>query len=153
LKQAITLLVIACPCALVISTQLHLCRIGNASARGASKRREIHRGHGSSQSDRQNQNHHLWIPKRFDVFPNGTSRQELLACTAELKFSEHPLAQAIVASRAEGFEHTAEAFKSIMGKEPLQDVWFVRTKRFLGKLEFIRENHEVSRRLKRLLNN
>jgi hypothetical protein len=83
--------------------------------RGASKRREIHRGHGSSQSDRQNQNHHLWIPKRFDVFPNGTSRQELLACTAELKFSEHPLAQAIVASRAEGFEHTKQ--------KPLRASW------------------------------
>jgi hypothetical protein len=38
-------------------------------------------------------------------------------------------------------------------KEPLQDVWFVRTNGFVGKLEFIRENHEVSRRLKRLLNN
>jgi Cd2+/Zn2+-exporting ATPase len=35
----------------------------------------------------------------------------------ELKFSEHPLAQAVAASRAEGFEpHKAEGFKSIMGK-------------------------------------
>jgi hypothetical protein len=54
------------------------------------------------------------------------------------------LAQAIVAaSRAEGFEPHSRSFKSIMEKEPLQDVWFVRTKRFVGKLEFIRENHEV----------
>jgi Cd2+/Zn2+-exporting ATPase len=70
----------------------------------------------------------------------------------ELKFSEHPLAQAIV-NRAEGFEpHKAEGFKSIMGK-PLQDVWFVRTETvFVGKLEFIRKSRS-KQGLKRLLNN
>jgi Cd2+/Zn2+-exporting ATPase len=77
--------------------------------------------------------------------PNGTS-QELLACTAGTEIlSEHPLAQAIVASRAKDLNHKAEAFKASWEKEPLQDVWFVRNG-FVGKLEFIRENHEVSRR-------
>lgn len=153
LKQAITLLVIACPCALVISTPVAIyAAIGNASAKGAlvkggkyieamakikaialDKTRTITYG----------------TPIVSDIFPlNGTSRGELLACTAGTElFSEHPLAQAIVtASRAEGFEpHKAESFKSIMGKGATAKCLVCTDKTvFVGKLEFIREYHEIS---------
>lgn len=153
LKQAITLLVIACPCALVISTPVAIyAAIGNASAKGAlvkggkyiealaeikaiavDKTRTITYG----------------TPVVSDVFPLiGTSRKELLSCVsgAEL-FSEHPLAQAIItATRAEGFEpHTAKDFKSIIGKGATAKCEVCQTDSVLvGKLEFIREYHEIS---------
>jgi cation transport ATPase len=74
-----------------------------------------------------------------DVFPKRNQpRTASLYCRNVL--SEHPLAQAI-ASRAKDLNHKAEAFKASWEKEPLQDVWFVRNG-FVGKLEFIRENHE-----------
>jgi Cd2+/Zn2+-exporting ATPase len=65
------------------------------------------------------------------------------------------LAQAIVkASRAEGFEpHKAEGLKASWEKETATCLVCEDETVFVGKLEFIRENHEVSRRLKRLLNN
>lgn len=153
LNQAITLLVIACPCALVISTPVAIyAAIGNASAKGAlikggkyieamatvkaialDKTRTITYGN----------------PIVSDIFPlNGTSREELLACTAGTElFSEHPLAQAIVtASRKEGFEpHKAEAFKSIMGKGAIGKCLVCEDETvYVGKLEFIKEYHEAS---------
>ncbi|MBL7973308.1 MAG: cation-translocating P-type ATPase, partial [Candidatus Kapabacteria bacterium] len=150
LQQAITLLVIACPCALVISTPVAIyAAIGNASAKGAlvkggkylealatikaialDKTRTITFGN----------------PIVSDVIPlNGTSREELLACTAGAEiFSEHPLAQAIVdASRKEGFEpHKTEGFKSIMGKGATAKCLVCEDETiYVGKLEFIKEHH------------
>lgn len=148
LDQAITLLVIACPCALVISTPVAIyAAIGNASAKGAlvkggkyieamakvravalDKTRTITSGN----------------PVVSDIFPlNGTDREELLACTAGAElFSEHPLAQAIVdASRKEGFEpHRAEGFTSIMGKGATAKCLDCEDETiYVGKLDFIKE--------------
>lgn len=153
LQQAITLLVIACPCALVISTPVAIyAAIGNASSRGAlikggkylealaqvkaialDKTRTITYGN----------------PVVSDVQPlNGTSREELLACSAGAEvFSEHPLAQAIVdASKKEGFEpHRAENFKSIIGKGATAKCLVCQDETVLvGKLNFIRETQPVS---------
>jgi Cd2+/Zn2+-exporting ATPase len=152
LLQAITLLVIACPCALVISTPVAIyAAIGNASAKGAlvkggkyieaianikaialDKTRTITFGN----------------PVVSDVLPlNGTSREELLACTAGAEiFSEHPLAQAIVdASRKEGFEpHKTESFKSFMGKGAIAKCLVCEDETiFVGKLDFIKEHHHT----------
>jgi Cd2+/Zn2+-exporting ATPase len=160
LNQAITLLVIACPCALVISTPVAIyAAIGNASAKGAlikggkyiesmaaikaialDKTRTITYGN----------------PIVSDVFPlNGTTREELLACTAGTElFSEHPLAQAIVtASRKEGFEpHKAEAFKSIMGKGAIAKCLVCEDETvYVGKLEFIKEYHEVNDKAEKIV--
>jgi Cd2+/Zn2+-exporting ATPase len=153
LKQAITLLVIACPCALVISTPVAIyAAIGNASAKGALVK-------GGKYIEAMAQVKAVALDKTrtitygtpivSDVFPlNGTSREELLACTAGTElFSEHPLAQAIVtASRAEGYEpHKAEGFKSIMGKGATARCLVCEDETVMvGKLEFIREYHEVS---------
>ena len=152
LQQAITLLVIACPCALVISTPVAIyAAIGNASSKGAlvkggkylealatikaialDKTRTITFGN----------------PIVSDVIPlNGTSREELLACTAGAEiFSEHPLAQAIVdSSKKEGFEpHKTEAFKSIMGKGATAKCLVCEDETiYVGKLDFIKEHHHT----------
>lgn len=149
LQQAITLLVIACPCALVISTPVAIfAAIGNASTKGAlvkggkfiealarirvlalDKTRTITFGN----------------PIVSDVIPlNGISREELLACTAGAEiFSEHPLAQAVVdAARREGFEpHRAELFKSIAGKGATAKCLVCEDETiYLGKLSYIHES-------------
>lgn len=149
LQQAITLLVIACPCALVISTPVAIfAAIGNASTKGAlvkggkfieslariraialDKTRTITFGN----------------PIVSDVIPlNGTPREELLACTAGAEiFSEHPLAQAVVdASRREGFEpHRTESFKSIAGKGATAKCLVCEDETiYLGKLSYIHES-------------
>lgn len=149
LQQAITLLVIACPCALVISTPVAIfAAIGNASSKGAlvkggkfiealarirvialDKTRTITFG----------------MPVVSDVIPlNGTPREELLACTAGAEiFSEHPLAQAVVdAARREGFEpHQAESFKSIIGKGATAKCLVCEDETiYLGKLSYIHES-------------
>lgn len=153
LQQAIALLVIACPCALVISTPVAIyAAIGNASAKGAlvkggkfieamarikaialDKTRTITFGN----------------PIVSDVIPlNGTSREELLACTAGVGiFSEHPLSQAIVeGSKKEGFEpHKMESFKSVTGKGAIGKCLVCEDETvYLGKLPFIKEHQHVS---------
>lgn len=160
LKQAITLLVISCPCALVISTPVAIyAAIGNASAKGAlikggkyleamarikavalDKTRTITYGN----------------PIVSDVIPlNETSREELLACTAGAElFSEHPLAQAIVtASRKEGFEpHKAKDFKSISGKGATAKCLVCEDETvYVGKLEFIKEFHEINDEVEKIV--
>ncbi len=153
LKQAITLLIIACPCALVISTPVAIyAAIGNASARGIlikggkyleamsritaicfDKTRTITYG----------------TPVVSDVIAlNGTSHEELLACAAGAEiFSEHPLAQAIVdAARKEGYTiHATEKFESVVGKGITARCLVCEDETILaGKLPFIREYQPVS---------
>lgn len=153
LKQAITLLVIACPCALVISTPVAIyAAIGNASAKGALvKGGKYIESMASVKAIALDKTRTITYGKPIvsDIFPlNGTSREELLACTAGTElFSEHPLAQAIVnASKAEGFEpHKAEGFKSIMGKGAIAQCLVCEDETvFVGKLEFIKEYHAVT---------
>ena len=102
LLQAITLLVIACPCALVISTPVAIyAAIGNASAKGALiKGGKYIEALASIKAIALDKTRTITFgnPIVSDIFPlNGTSREELLACTAGAEiFSEHPLAQAIV---------------------------------------------------------
>lgn len=153
LKQAITLLVIACPCALVISTPVAIyAAIGNASAKGALVKGGKYMesmAHVKAIALDKTRTITYGKPIVSDIFPlNGTSREELLACTAGTElFSEHPLAQAIVkASKAEGFEpHKAEGFKSIMGKGAIAKCLVCEDETvFVGKLEFIKEYQTVT---------
>lgn len=153
LKQAITLLVIACPCALVISTPVAIyAAIGNASAKGALVK-------GGKYIEALSEIKAIAIDKTrtitygtpvvSDVFPLiGTSRKELLSCTAGAEmFSEHPLAQAIItASLAEGFEpQPIKDFKSIIGKGATAKCSISNIDTIMvGKLDFIREYHEIS---------
>jgi Cd2+/Zn2+-exporting ATPase len=153
LNQAITLLVIACPCALVISTPVAIyAAIGNASAKGALiKAGKYIESMANLKAIALDKTRTITYdnPIVSDVFPlNGTSREELLACTAGSElFSEHPLAQAIVtACRKEGFKpHQAEAFKSIVGKGAIAKCLVCEDETvYVGKLEFIKEYHKVN---------
>lgn len=152
LQQAITLLVIACPCALVISTPVAIyAAIGNASAKGAlvkgGKYLEVLANIKAIALDKT-RTITYGNPIVSDVIPlNGTSREELLACTAGAEiFSEHPLAQAIVdTSRKEGFEpHKTEAFQSVMGKGATAKCLVCEDETiYVGKLDFIKEHQHT----------
>lgn len=152
LKQAITLLVIACPCALVISTPVAIyAAIGNASAKGIlvkggkyieaiaemkaialDKTRTITYGN----------------PIVSDVLPmNETSREELLACVSGAEIlSEHPLAQAIVTKtlNEDLVPHAVEKFESIPGKGAIAKCLVCEDETiYAGKLSFIQEHQTV----------
>ncbi|MEI2696216.1 MAG: cation-translocating P-type ATPase [Saprospiraceae bacterium] len=160
LLQAITLLVIACPCALVISTPVAIySAIGNASAKGALiKGGKYIEALASIKAIALDKTRTITFgnPIVSDVFPlNGTSREELLACTAGAEiFSEHPLAQAIVdASKKEGFEpHKVEAFKSIMGKGATAKCLVCEDETiYVGKLEFINEHQPIDDKAEKIV--
>ena len=160
LNQAIALLVIACPCALVISTPVAFyAAIGNASSKGIlvkggkylealakikaialDKTRTITYGK----------------PVVSDIIPlNVKDKEELLACAAGAEmFSEHPLAQAIVdASIAEGFApHAVKNFKSEMGKGLVAECLVCKDEHiFIGKLDFIKENQSVTKEAEQIV--
>jgi len=160
LQQAITLLVIACPCALVISTPVAIyAAIGNASAKGALvKGGKYIEALASIKAIALDKTRTITFgnPIVSDVFPlNGTSREELLACTAGAEiFSEHPLAQAIVdASKKEGFEpHKTEGFKSIMGKGAIAKCLVCEDETiYVGKLDFIKEHHHTDNETEKIV--
>lgn len=160
LQQAITLLVIACPCALVISTPVAIyAAIGNASAKGALvKGGKYIEAMANIKAIALDKTRTITFgnPIVSDIFPlNGTSREELLACTAGAEiFSEHPLAQAIVdASRKEGFEpHKTEGFKSIMGKGATAKCLVCEDETiYVGKLDFIKEYQPVNKEAEKIV--
>lgn len=153
LLQAITLLVIACPCALVISTPVAVyAAIGNASSKGALIK-------GGKYIEAISEIKAICLDKTrtitygkpivSDVVTlNDTDREELLACGAGAEvFSEHPLAQAIVdKAKQDGYNiHAVEKFESIAGKGATAKCLVCEDKTILvGKLNFIRERQPVS---------
>jgi Zn2+/Cd2+-exporting ATPase len=151
-EQAITILVIACPCALVISTPISIyAAIGNASAKGALiKGGKYIEAIGQIKAVAMDKTRTLTYgkPKVTDVIPFGeTSREHLLACAAGIEtYSEHPLAQAIVtAANEERIEiHGVENFQAVMGKGAKADCIVCYDKHHcIGKLPFISEEHRV----------
>jgi Cd2+/Zn2+-exporting ATPase len=151
-EQAITILVIACPCALVISTPISIyAAIGNASGKGALvKGGKYIEAIGQIRAVAMDKTRTLTYgkPKVTDVLPFGeTSREHLLACSAGIeKYSEHPLAQAIVtAASEERIEiHHVENFQAVIGKGAKADcVVCYDSHHCIGKLPFISEEHHV----------
>lgn len=151
-SEALTLLVIACPCALVISTPISIyAAIGNASARGAlikgGKYVEAIGRVAAVALDKTRTLTHGKL-KVTDVLPiGGATREHLLACAAGIEsYSEHPLAQAIVAAaRGEKLDlHAAKNFQAILGKGAKADcVVCYDAHHCIGKLPFITEEHDV----------
>jgi Cd2+/Zn2+-exporting ATPase len=151
-EQAITILVIACPCALVISTPISIyAAIGNASAKGALvKGGKYIEAIGRVKAVAMDKTRTLTYgkPKVTDVLPfSDVTREHLLACAAGIEsYSEHPLAQAIVdAARFEKIEiHRVNNFQAVMGKGAKGDcVVCYDTHHCIGKLPFITEEHQV----------
>jgi Cd2+/Zn2+-exporting ATPase len=160
LQQAITLLVIACPCALVISTPVAIyAAISNASSKGALiKGGKYIEAMADIKAIALDKTRTITFGKPIvsDVFPlNGTSREELLACSAGAEiFSEHPLAQAIVdRCISEGFEpHKADSFKSVMGKGAIAKCLICEDETiYIGKLAFIEEHQHITKEAEQIV--
>jgi Zn2+/Cd2+-exporting ATPase len=151
-SQALTLLVIACPCALVISTPIAIfSAISCASSSGilikGGRYLETMAQLKAIAFDKTRTLTH-GMPIVTDIIPfNGHTREDLLSCAAGVEvFSEHPLAQSIVeAARAEGLTlHKVQEFKSVVGKGAKANCLVCYDRHHcIGKLEFILEEHHV----------
>lgn len=148
--QALTLLIISCPCALVISTPVSVfSAVGNASKQGVvikggrfmeeigkikaiafDKTRTLTKGE----------------PAITDVVPFGDNTEaEVLECLAGLEtFSEHPISKSIVIyAQQKGLKlHTYQDFKAVSGKG-VEGLCLVCTDshRCAGTLSYINQEH------------
>lgn len=126
--RALVLLVISCPCALVISTPVSIVSaIGNASRHGVLIKGGAHLEQmGRIKAVAFDKTGTLTIGKPLvtDVAPlNGIVKQELLLLAAAIeKWSEHPLAQAIVAKAGNAPLKTVTKFKALIGRGAQADV-------------------------------
>jgi Cd2+/Zn2+-exporting ATPase len=150
--QSLTLLIISCPCALVISTPVTIfSAIGNATQRGAlikggrfieemgrlkaiafDKTRTLTRGE----------------PTVSDVFTfDNLSPKEVLACAAGIEtFSEHPIARSILdQAEAENIEpHPFENFEAVSGKGLKGECMICfDSHQCLGNIRFVSEEHHT----------
>lgn len=122
--NALALLILACPCALVISTPVSIVSaISNAAQNGVLIKGGLHlENTGALKAIAFDKTGTLTRgePAVTDVIPlKGQSQEEALALAAGIeKFSEHPLAKAIVkdAVQKEIVLTEAEDFQSVMGK-------------------------------------
>ena len=120
--RALVLLVISCPCALVISTPVSIVSaIGNASRHGVLIKGGAYlEKMGAIKAIAFDKTGTLTIgrPVVTDVLPlNGKSEEEILSIASGIeKFSEHPVAQSIV-TKAQGIlPIKAVNFKALVGK-------------------------------------
>lgn len=152
LARGLALIVIACPCALVISTPISVfSAIGNASRQGALiKGGKYLEAIGQIKAIALDKTRTLTFgrPVVSDILPYGNETKEnLLECAAGIEiFSEHPLAQSIVdaAKKNQLTLHPVENFQSFMGKGAKADCLVCSDRHHcLGKLPFILEEHEV----------
>ena len=160
LQQAITLLVIACPCALVISTPVAIyAAIGNASSKGIIiKGGKYLEAMAKIKAICLDKTRTITFGKPIvsDVIPmNGTEKEELLACASGAEvFSEHPLAEAIIdAAKKEGLTpHQVENFKSVAGKGAIAECLVCEDETiFIGKLSFIEEHQPVTEEAEKIV--
>lgn len=151
-QNALTLLVIACPCALVISTPVTIySALGNAASKGVLiKGGRYLEAIGQIKAIALDKTRTLTFgnPIVTDVIPFGShTKEHLLSCAAGIEIqSEHPLAKSIVqAAKAEKFvPHSIENFQIKMGKGAQADCLVCDEKHHcIGKLEFILEEHHV----------
>jgi Zn2+/Cd2+-exporting ATPase len=153
-REGLTLLVIACPCALVISTPVSIySAIGNASGKGVVIKggkfiEEIGRIRAIALDKTRTITEGK--PVVSDIIPFGeTTREHLLACAAGIEqYSEHPLAVSVLeAAEQEGIKpHAVERFQSVFGKGATAEclVCYDRA-HAIGKLKFISEQVDVQK--------
>lgn len=153
LVQALTILLISCPCALVISTPISVfSAIGNASQKGI-----LVKG-GKAIEDLayiteigfdKTKTLTVGKPEVTDIIPfNGFTKEEVLSCSAGLSgYSEHPLSQGIVEkAKKDGINiHGFKNFQSIQGQGIVGECLVCTdVKHCLGKINLI--DNQVSKR-------
>lgn len=150
--ESLSLLVIACPCALVISTPISIfSAIGSASSQGALiKGGRYLEAIGRVKMIAFDKTRTLTYgePIVTDVIPFGEHTVEtVLACAAGVEvLSEHPLAQSVVeeAKRRSLSFHQVENFESVVGKGAKANCLVCFDKKHtIGKLSFILEEHTI----------
>jgi len=154
--QALTVLLISCPCALVISTPITIfSAIGNATKHGVvikggrfleelgkikaiafDKTRTLTKGE----------------PIVSDIIPfNGFTQKEVIACASGMEsFSEHPLARSVVeeAKKYQVIPHEFTNFKSVAGKGIKGECTICTDSHHcLGSIKFITEEHKVEEKI------
>ena len=151
--QALTLLIISCPCALVISTPVTIfSAIGNATKKGALIKGGIfleEMGKIKAIAFDKTKTLTKGEPIVSDIIPlNGFTESEVLACAAGLEvFSEHPIAKSIVKKAEEiGVKpHIFNDFQSVTGKGLSGECTICADKKhFLGNIKFINENQLIN---------
>lgn len=150
--QALTLLIIACPCALVISTPITIfSAIGNATKRGIIiKGGRFVEELGKIQAIAFDKTRTLTKgePVVSDIVPfNGFTQNDVLACAYGIEsFSEHPLALSIMgeAKKHNLSPHQFTNFEAVSGKGLRGDCLVCTDKHHcMGNLKFISEEHKV----------
>ncbi len=151
-REALTLLVIACPCALVISTPVSIySAIGNATSKGVVIKggkyvEELGKIRAIALDKTRTITHGK--PVVTDVLPfNSVTREHLLACAAGIEqYSEHPLARAVVeAAQSEKLDlHRVELFQAVFGKGATAECLVCYDREHaIGKLKWIAEQVDV----------
>lgn len=152
LLMSLTLLVISCPCALVISTPVSIySAVGNASSKGILiKGGKYLEAIGDIKAIAMDKTRTITLGKPIvsDIIPlNGFTKEELIGCAAGFEiFSEHPIASSIIEKAKEDNIdfHKVENFKAVLGKGVEGDCIVCTDKRhFLGSLEYITEETSV----------
>ncbi len=152
LLESLTLLVIACPCALVISTPISIySAVGAASKRGVLiKGGKYVEALGQIKALAMDKTRTLTYGKPLvtDIVPFGNrSKESILACVGGIEmYSEHPFAKAITnaAKESDLTLHTAKNFEAVTGKGVKADcVVCYDSHHCVGKLPFITEEHKV----------
>lgn len=150
--QALTLLIIACPCALVISTPISIfSAIGNASHRGfLIKGGRFIEEVGKIKAIALDKTRTLTVgrPVVSEIIPfGGFNKEEVLACAAGLEiFSEHPIAESILKKAEEGKIdlHKFTSFQAVPGKGLKGKCAVCFDKHhFMGNIRFVAEEHHI----------
>ena len=151
-NQALTLLIISCPCALVISTPVTVfSALGNATKNGVLiKGGKFLEEMGKIKAIAFDKTKTLTLgePEISDIVTfNGFKNEDVLACAAWLEiFSEHPIAKSLIDKAKElGIDtHKFYDFESITGKGVKGQCTVCEdSAHFLGSLKFIKEQQNI----------
>jgi Cd2+/Zn2+-exporting ATPase len=150
--QALTLLIIACPCALVISTPISVfSAIGNAGRKGfLIKGGRFIEEVGKIKAIALDKTRTLTVgqPIVSEIIPfGGFNKEEVLACAAGLEvFSEHPIAVSIL-KKAEEEKidlHKFTSFQAVPGKGLKgRCVVCFDKHHYMGNVKFVAEEHHI----------
>ena len=166
LYRAITLLVVGCPCALVISTPLAIVTaIGNAPKHGVLIKGGIHLEQAGALSViafDQTGTLTRGVPEVTDfVVFGGQDKQELTAVSAALEYgSQHPLASAILRyaenTNVDFTSYQVEDFQSITGKGVKalvnEKLYYIGSPKLFDELETLTVSQEIKQQILALQN-